>query len=230
MIDFSNVKSIVIPEGEVSVIARGAEILWRKQKYKRELAYLESTGTQWLDAGYRINNNSEIELVVNVLGSNNCNIFGSRPSASNANAKNVTVTTSSTTSFCLDFTNSNYATYRALSSPNTNNCKAKIVISKNERSVTNLDANAVLCSNTTLCNDVFVCDTNAYVLQVSGQGFFTKTTEKAKLYSLKIAELGTLFRDFIPVLDWNDRPCMYDKVTDELFYNAGTGEFLYGTN
>lgn len=30
MIDFSNVKSIVIPEGEVSVIARGSEILWKK--------------------------------------------------------------------------------------------------------------------------------------------------------------------------------------------------------
>ena len=30
MIDFSNVKSIVIPEGEVSMIARGEEILWQK--------------------------------------------------------------------------------------------------------------------------------------------------------------------------------------------------------
>lgn len=40
MIDFSNVKSIVIPEGEVDVIARGAEILWRKQTEKK-LRYIK---------------------------------------------------------------------------------------------------------------------------------------------------------------------------------------------
>ena len=53
MIDFSNVKSIVIPEGEVAMIARGAEILWQKQneKYKVKLEYLETTGTQWFDTG-----------------------------------------------------------------------------------------------------------------------------------------------------------------------------------
>jgi len=32
--------------------------------------------------------------------------------------------------------------------------------------------------------------------------------------------------DLIPVLDWNDRPAMYDKVSRQLFYNQGTGEFL----
>jgi hypothetical protein len=37
-----------------------------------------------------------------------------------------------------------------------------------------------------------------------------------------------LVADFIPVLDLNDTPCMYDKVSGELFYNKGTGEFLYG--
>lgn len=31
-----------------------------------------------------------------------------------------------------------------------------------------------------------------------------------------------------PVLDWSDHLCMYDKVSGELFYNAGTGEFVHG--
>ena len=37
-----------------------------------------------------------------------------------------------------------------------------------------------------------------------------------------------MIRDLIPVLDWDMKPCMYDKVSGELFYNAGKGEFSYG--
>ena len=39
---------------------------------------------------------------------------------------------------------------------------------------------------------------------------------------------GGLVRDMIPVLDWNYVPCMYDRVTEQLFYNAGTGDFIAG--
>ena len=31
-----------------------------------------------------------------------------------------------------------------------------------------------------------------------------------------------------PVLDKNGIPCMYDKVTDQFFYNQGTGQFIAG--
>lgn len=48
------------------------------------------------------------------------------------------------------------------------------------------------------------------------------------IYSCSLLVNGVLVRDFIPVLDWNDTPCLYDKVSGQLFYNAGTGEFLYG--
>ena len=33
--------------------------------------------------------------------------------------------------------------------------------------------------------------------------------------------------DFIPTLDPNGKPCMYDTVTEKPFYNQGTGEFAY---
>jgi hypothetical protein len=41
-------------------------------------------------------------------------------------------------------------------------------------------------------------------------------------------QTGNLVGDFIPVLDPNGTPCMYDKVTEQFFYNNGSGEFLYG--
>ena len=34
----------------------------------------------------------------------------------------------------------------------------------------------------------------------------------------------------IPVLDLSGRPAMYDKVSGQLFYNQGTGEFVPGPN
>ena len=39
---------------------------------------------------------------------------------------------------------------------------------------------------------------------------------------------GDLVADFIPVLDQHGVPCMYDKVTQQFFYNAGTGDFIAG--
>ena len=41
---------------------------------------------------------------------------------------------------------------------------------------------------------------------------------------------GLLVRDFIPVLDWDMKPCMYDKISGKLFYNQNTSgdDFSYG--
>ena len=50
-----------------------------------------------------------------------------------------------------------------------------------------------------------------------------------KLYSFKTwNENDELVLDLIPVLDNNNTPCMYDKVSQQFFYNQGTGEFGYG--
>ena len=51
---------------------------------------------------------------------------------------------------------------------------------------------------------------------------------KVKIYSLKIYENNVLVRDYIPVLDHAGVACLYDKVTKELYYNAGSGAFSYG--
>lgn len=50
---------------------------------------------------------------------------------------------------------------------------------------------------------------------------------KARIYSCKIYDNGVLVRNFLPALDENNVPCLYDKVTAQYFYNAGTGTFSY---
>ena len=48
-----------------------------------------------------------------------------------------------------------------------------------------------------------------------------------KFYYVKIWEGNTLVRDIIPVLDENDTPCVYDKVTKQYFYNKYNGTISY---
>ena len=38
----------------------------------------------------------------------------------------------------------------------------------------------------------------------------------------------TFIRNMIPVKDYNGVLCMFDKVSNEFFYNSGTGDFVAG--
>ena len=48
------------------------------------------------------------------------------------------------------------------------------------------------------------------------------------LYGFSARENDTLIQDIIPVLDLSGRPAMYDKVSGQLYRNAGTGAFIIG--
>ena len=49
-----------------------------------------------------------------------------------------------------------------------------------------------------------------------------------KVYDFKLSVDNVLIYNLIPVLDKNNVPCMYDKVTKQFFYNQGTGNFIAG--
>ena len=49
-----------------------------------------------------------------------------------------------------------------------------------------------------------------------------------QVYGAKITLNNELVRDYIPVLDKNGVPCLYEKVERKFYYNQGTGDFLYG--
>lgn len=48
-----------------------------------------------------------------------------------------------------------------------------------------------------------------------------------RIYSFTISKDGKKIMNLIPALDRNGTPCMYDSVSKQTFYNAGTGKFLY---
>lgn len=49
-----------------------------------------------------------------------------------------------------------------------------------------------------------------------------------KIYEWKYWKNGVLSQHLIPVIDNNDIPCMYDTIGNTFYYNSGTGTFNYG--
>ena len=67
-----------------------------------------------------------------------------------------------------------------------------------------------------------------YIFALNGRGTASENASM-KLYYIKFYDKdNNLLRDLIPVLDLNNVPCLYDKVSQTFFYNAGSGTFLYG--
>ncbi len=60
--DFSNVKQLIIPEGEVKQIAIGGAIVWKKPLYDAQIEYLESDGTQWISTPVKISSFGRLEV------------------------------------------------------------------------------------------------------------------------------------------------------------------------
>ena len=62
----------------------------------------------------------------------------------------------------------------------------------------------------------------------NGQAMVNDTyCKNLRIYSFTISKDGKKIMNLIPALDRNGTPCMYDSVSKQTFYNAGTGKFLY---
>jgi len=66
-----------------------------------------------------------------------------------------------------------------------------------------------------------------YIFQFNNGNSSTVGGTGGRISRAILKTAGTKVRDLIPVLDKSGVPCMYDRVTNRLFYNAGTGTFNY---
>lgn len=215
MIDFSNVKNIVIPEGEVIRISCRNEVLWQKQKYKAELEYLESTGTQYIDLGFKPNENSKMWLDFYPTIKQSTCFAGCRNNDTYAK-----FTINSGKNGQLQYGGLGESGNVTLGSFSIGRHTASI-----EKGVFTYDGAEIPVSASKIETleakytvYLFACNTNGAILQST-----------CRIYSCKIWDNGSIIRDIIPVLDLNDVPCVYDKINDRLYYNKGTGVFNYGT-
>lgn len=177
--------------------------------------YIESTGTQYIDTGVKLNQDSKVEMEI-ALAEGMTNIFGSRTSATQ---NNFTIGFASSTGVMMDF--QNYSNNRlSVDIPVSLDSPIYYSISKDELKIGDTVKAVQNYSS-------FETPQTAYIFDISGNPWL-KTKAKGRLYYCKIYDGNTLVRDFVPVIDGSNIACLYDRVEKKCYYNAGTGTFSYG--
>ena len=207
-----------------------AEMLVKKRKYYVECEYLESTGTQYIDTGYKMTEGKTMTFNGNIMytqSNGNANFFFGYRSVDSAEYRG------DMRAFFVYGTSAPPAGRLAIRyGVNTDNSTS--TISFNQRYNISFDGTNLKVDGTTFISvSAFYTPANyqnMYLFWCNCTGYYSADVAKfsGRIYNWQIFEDGVLVRDMIPVLDWNYTPCMYDKVSGELFYNAGTGDFSYG--
>lgn len=192
-----------------------------KKPYKRQVAYLEGTGTQWLDTGVLAPLGAEIEVEFSPTASATMTVFGGRDAGGySATDHTCTLFTISGTPMSLRFDRAGQIGVGSVSTSTRFNFRYA------GSSATLLNVNTQEQTTTSLVAPTTFTAYPLSLFAVNTAG--TRSTFfHGKIFFWRHLENGSPVRDFIPVLDWNDRPAMYDKVSKQLFYNQGTGEFDY---
>jgi len=178
--------------------------------------YLESAGSQYIDTLYKTNTNSKVDLKISTPYSirHSSFLFASRDSDFYTNGFGVYYNDSGgyTARFSKE---TNYSSnIKFIENENLN-----ISLSKGEFKVNNRKI-GVSGGNINPVNNLYIFGANT--------GDLVTAMCSYRLMFFKIYDNDTLVRDYIPVIDQSSRPCLFDKVSRECYYNQGTGEFLWG--
>ena len=182
--------------------------------YKR-LEYIQSSGTQYIDTGFKPNNNTRVLCDIDIDTSNatTAAIFGSRDSTSSSN-KSFVLWKISATAFRSDLGSKSI----------------QVTVTPSGRH--SIDKNKAVCTvddtSDTNTSDTFQASYNLTLFAVNGAGTIDSRRVIAKLYSCKVYDNGTLIRDFIPCLKSDGSVGLWDDVNSVFYGNAGTGTFTAG--
>ncbi len=176
--------------------------------------YLESTGTQYIDTG--VNGKSTLNIAskfyINQLSHNVFALFGSR---------NEDYSESIAMWILQNKIRADYGT--SLKYYFFNSSSTGIVELGYNKNMVYLNSEESNFTYEDYSNDLSIA-----IFSCNNSGIFDVRRASVKLYYFKIYDNSTLVRDYIPVIDSSERPCLFDKVSRECYYNQGTGEFLYG--
>lgn len=177
------------------------------------LEYIQSSGTQYIDTGRKLTQESDITIDFRIVGEINrhAGIFGSRQSASQNNLTLFQKTTPNV--FSGDF--SEYQKHRFTAASSLE--RTKIQMNKN-----GVWVNDILKKSWSDVAD-FETPTNGLIFDV-GNNNWAKNKAVMRLYSYTDGDAQQL----VPCLDSAGTPCMYDLIGKTTFYNQGTGAFTWG--
>lgn len=181
------------------------------------LEYIQSSGTQYIDTGRKLTQDSDITIDFQIVDGTNINagIFGSRESATKNNLALFQNYSKSSVPKVLTCDFSEYLKHRV--SVNETFNRIKIQMNKNGAWV-----NDILKKSWSDIAD-FETPTNGLIFDV-GNNNWAKNKAVMRLYSYTDGDAQQL----VPCLDSAGTPCMYDLIGKTTFYNQGTGAFTWG--
>lgn len=176
-----------------------------------ELEYIESSGKQYIDTGFKPNQNTRIIADMKLEDKTSTSVlFGSRVSVSSLRYE------------FLSASGLFYSPYNTSAGSTMTSTLNKILIDKN-KNVTSVDNNIF----STFSTATFQCNWNLYLFAVNNNGIANLNTY-AKLYSCKIYDNDVLIRNFIPCKNPSGIIGLYDTVNSQFYKNLGTGTFIAG--
>lgn len=185
-----------------------------------ELAWIESTGTQYFDTGFKHNQNTRVVMDVQmttVPSGNNVWLFdGRNGTGANVASKSVFFYATSTSLWTTDYDGSS-------SRKNFSGIAATDRL--------NIDYNKNVCTingqTVTHTAGYFQSNYNLFLLADNRAGT-AMYPASAMLFSCQIYDAAALIRDYVPCIDPSGEVGLYDLVTAVFFGNAGTGSFAAG--
>lgn len=186
----------------------------------KELEYIESTGTQYIDTGFKPMPSTRVTMDFKFedVTTYQQRLFGTEPASAVSNDL----------IFASYINGSGRIAYAY--QDDTGNWKATDVTADTERHIYDMDgANLSYKIDSEEVATLEGNPTNTCLRTLLILANYT-TNPKAigKLFSCRIYDNDVLIRNFIPYKDEYGVICLYDKANDKKYYNAGTGEFIAG--
>lgn len=173
------------------------------------LEYLEATGTQYIDTGFKPNGNTRTVLSAYCTQLSSW-IYGAWHAI---NDTMYAANTQKAYSICYgsDIVSLDTVTEGA------------IEIDQNKGEYTYNGVSGTIASSD------FTCAYNVYLFAINAAGVVSSKRFYGRIHSCQIYDNGTLVRDFVPCRrEFDGKLGMLDLVSNKFFTNRGTGEFVAG--
>lgn len=226
-IDWSTVKAVTIPEGEVKQIAINGTVVWEKSALPSEyqaVEYIGNTGTQYIKTGYiptpSYNTRIDMQYMFTARQAEDKMLFGSRGGTNDITYQGEAY--SGTTWYC----GGGYYQFRSVlrNVGTALNTKYTFLINGNTMTINGSSASQNQTRTTGSALEL-------YIFAWNSKGKAEYINSGARIYQLKFTVNGIVEADFVPCYRKSDNVAgMYDLIGKRFLTNAGTGTFTVGAD
>lgn len=174
-----------------------------------KLSYIEANGTQWINTGFKPNQNTRV-----VFSGYNCSassgwIYGAWQNQTQ-------------NQFCCSALGTYSFRYGQVGVSLSTLGVGAVEIDQNKNTY---NMNGVSGSFTT---QIFSSAYTMYLFRINAAGTASSGNFAGRVYFCQIYDNGTLVRDFVPCINPSGAYGLYDRINDKFYGNAGSGAFTGG--